>query len=858
MLINHLQELLRLISATINAQKDMKLCTPEMIEVFKSDAALIEQRINLLLTLDPESFMTLDEEKVLQQYIHSAEILLQQRHHGTNFHIIKCIEQAAILLNQRLCLIAKENPLQAFQIVADCIIPLSILPVKYSLALQRIKNLISTNDRYALLRECNIFLVGSQAYMALFSTLDPILASSIKAAKLMERSDLDIRITPLVHSSDENLEILGNLLIVLLQELTGSYPLLGKEINTVNALPTFMTIKVGDNLDVTLSSQRYYEPMTSRHVIFNIMSGELIVPCMITMLNPLKDLIIYNFPARQPKDRAYQLKVVVKFLTLKINLDRSQLEILEEILCDENVIREFQRKYPKFISTVTEYLSGDPILDSLIYRLADLPHRAPILTLDTDDADFISNFFVTQPENLTFTEQPEHLTSSEQTEQSTDVFTESEHKSRELIESSNNQFYDDIDQMRQRLHQEEHNAYQVQLISQQEEAARTSIMDEVVSFTTLTLIINNFIILIGNEIKNRLLIISQENNAIARIQRLESHKRQDIENKMAIIDLERKEELARVHIQEAIDSTLSFYQTMRETRRQIYKDLNEGLVDVFYDSQTSTGEVIDAIKREIEHGSKTLECSVEDKDEYSGLIPFLHSKCFTRYFESPLNMAIRAGNIEIIKKFLQYEINIDDTGPYGYTALHNAIIFGRLEIMKLLLERGANVNQLTLRENVTPLHIAIEYNRHEFIHDLIIYGADPIIEPGNNVKSPLDDAIRSYEATYIEELKLLRNIHCIGPLNAKSRLELSKHKKAMIKGQVAARTTLSRLVAACYATQKSRPDIRIFDDKEWGSTTKEERRPYSAIVRSIIDGDDTQVEDFILIFQDKFRTRPRP
>ena len=45
-------------------------------------------------------------------------------------------------------------------------------------------------------------------------------------------------------------------------------------------------------------------------------------------------------------------------------------------------------------------------------------------------------------------------------------------------------------------------------------------------------------------------------------------------------------------------------------------------------------------------------------------------------------------------------------GPRYSTPLHDAVCCGRQEIVKILLERGANVNE-TDYKNMTPLKLAI-------------------------------------------------------------------------------------------------------------------------------------------------------
>lgn len=61
---------------------------------------------------------------------------------------------------------------------------------------------------------------------------------------------------------------------------------------------------------------------------------------------------------------------------------------------------------------------------------------------------------------------------------------------------------------------------------------------------------------------------------------------------------------------------------------------------------------------------------------------------------------------------------IHEADANGWTVLHESARSGRLEIVKLLLEHGADKNLIT-KTGVTPLNIAREYLRED--HELIEY-----------------------------------------------------------------------------------------------------------------------------------------
>lgn len=75
------------------------------------------------------------------------------------------------------------------------------------------------------------------------------------------------------------------------------------------------------------------------------------------------------------------------------------------------------------------------------------------------------------------------------------------------------------------------------------------------------------------------------------------------------------------------------------------------------------------------------------------------------YSSSPLELAIECGDRDIVKLLLDAGANVHGENDYGITPLHRAVFHADLEIVELLLDFGANVNA---RDNLgdTPLHDA--------------------------------------------------------------------------------------------------------------------------------------------------------
>lgn len=83
--------------------------------------------------------------------------------------------------------------------------------------------------------------------------------------------------------------------------------------------------------------------------------------------------------------------------------------------------------------------------------------------------------------------------------------------------------------------------------------------------------------------------------------------------------------------------------------------------------------------------------------------------------------------IETVRKMLDVEgmVNSHDTGN-GNTPLHIAAQNGHLDLVKLLVEKGGDVN-LTNNKKNTPLHMALSYDYIEVSEFLLASGADRTI-----------------------------------------------------------------------------------------------------------------------------------
>lgn len=102
-----------------------------------------------------------------------------------------------------------------------------------------------------------------------------------------------------------------------------------------------------------------------------------------------------------------------------------------------------------------------------------------------------------------------------------------------------------------------------------------------------------------------------------------------------------------------------------------------------------------------------------------------------------LNLVVTNSYTEIVLLLLGHEVPINDTdmqvfGPLQWAALRNEI-----QIARLILEHGANVNKKDIEGQRTPLHLAIEEG-HEAMVELLLANKADVDATDKDGRTPMD------------------------------------------------------------------------------------------------------------------------
>ncbi|XP_074658535.1 SMC5-SMC6 complex localization factor protein 1-like [Tubulanus polymorphus] len=109
-------------------------------------------------------------------------------------------------------------------------------------------------------------------------------------------------------------------------------------------------------------------------------------------------------------------------------------------------------------------------------------------------------------------------------------------------------------------------------------------------------------------------------------------------------------------------------------------------------------------------------------------------------FERGIWNAAIDGDVTRVEKFIRKGIHVDSEDTSGYTALHYASRHGMIEVCKVLLMNGAEVDARTRSGGVTSLQRAAYCGHVDIIRLLIAYKSNPLLQD-NDGKTALHKAV---------------------------------------------------------------------------------------------------------------------
>ncbi|EAY03188.1 hypothetical protein TVAG_049720 [Trichomonas vaginalis G3] len=127
---------------------------------------------------------------------------------------------------------------------------------------------------------------------------------------------------------------------------------------------------------------------------------------------------------------------------------------------------------------------------------------------------------------------------------------------------------------------------------------------------------------------------------------------------------------------------------------------------------------------------------------------------------TPLILASENGNINTIKYLLKKSANVHAKNCYQSTALHRACANGYVEIIDLLYQNGANIEE-TDDDALRPLHYCILRDNDEALRKILELKADPLAK-NKRGETPAQMAARC------------KSLRCLEILNSLPQLKISE------------------------------------------------------------------------------------
>jgi ankyrin repeat protein len=120
----------------------------------------------------------------------------------------------------------------------------------------------------------------------------------------------------------------------------------------------------------------------------------------------------------------------------------------------------------------------------------------------------------------------------------------------------------------------------------------------------------------------------------------------------------------------------------------------------------------------------------------------------TAYPPHAIINAAYKGDTEMIKKILAVRPDPNARDAFGGTALHDAIFQNNLEVIRLLLDYGFDINATVPSNGYTPLHYCVWASNLPALKLLLAYKADRTIKAKDGL-TPLEKAVKAGKREFI-------------------------------------------------------------------------------------------------------------
>jgi ankyrin repeat protein len=116
-----------------------------------------------------------------------------------------------------------------------------------------------------------------------------------------------------------------------------------------------------------------------------------------------------------------------------------------------------------------------------------------------------------------------------------------------------------------------------------------------------------------------------------------------------------------------------------------------------------------------------------------------------------LHDAALKGHVEIVELLLAHKAEVNAPNQEGAAALHDAALAGKCAVAEVLLNHGAQIDARDRDQQATPLERAASWGRIDVVELLLARGANPLLKDKNG-KTALDLAIANNQSEVVKVL----------------------------------------------------------------------------------------------------------